>query len=261
MRPQLRSWAERYAFVGVAFLLAGLLKHHYSQASAEELRWILQPTTWLTSWFVHGEFAFRAGEGYLNREQSVLISPACAGVNFMVVALLSLVLGYSARFDSWRQRGGWCAASLGLAYLATLLVNTLRISLSVAVAHLAARVTGLTFQSVHRLLGVLIYLAGLVCLCLAVRLWLSSRGRAPDKSGGLLLALGCYTAVTLLVPLLGGAAHNPEYWAHAAPVSVVVGVSAALLFAARGRTWDDGRYAFRSSEQPERIATEPGSRG
>jgi len=245
--------------------VAWLLKHHYSHASAEDLRWILAPTTWLTSLFVSGEFAFQAGQGYLSREQSVLISPACAGVNFLVVALLSLVLGFSSRCSGLRQKADWFVTSLVLAYLTTLLINALRIGLSIAVAHLAARTTGLTFQSVHRLLGIFIYLAGLLSLCLTVQVWLSSRGRRPGKAGPLrrsqapLLALGCYVAVTLLVPLLGGAAHNPEYWSHAAPVSVLVVASAALLFAARGRTWDDGRHEFRSPEHPERVATEPGS--
>jgi exosortase K len=250
-----------------ALALAWLLKHHYSHASAEDLRWILAPTTWLTSLFVSGEFAFQAGQGYLSREQSVLISPACAGVNFLVVALVSLVLGFSGQFAGRRQRAYWLATSVGLAYLTTLLVNTLRIGLSIAIGHLATRATGLTFQSVHRLLGIFIYLAGLLSLCLTVQLWLSSRSARRGKPVQLrrnrapLLALGCYVAVTLLVPLLGGAARHPEYWSHAAPVSVLVVVSAALLFAARGRTWDDGRHAFRSPEQSERVTTEPSSRG
>jgi exosortase K len=240
-----------------ALALAWLLKHHYSHATAEDLRWILAPTTWLTSRFVSGEFAFQTGQGYLNREQSVLISPACAGVNFLVVAHLSLVLGFSAELAGLRQRVYWFATSVGLAYLTTLLVNALRIGLSIALGHLATRATGLTFQSVHRLLGIFIYLAGLVSLCLTVQHWLSSRDASPGKpvqsrrNRAPLLALGCYVAVTLLVPLLGGAAHNPDYWSHAAPVSVLVVVSVALLFAARGRTWDDGRHAFRSPEQPE----------
>ena len=250
-----------------ALALAFLLKHHYSHASAEDLRWILTPTTWLTSLFVAGEFTFRAGQGYLSREQSVLISPACAGVTFMVVALLSLVLGYGSSFAGLRRGARWLAVSIGLAYLTTLLVNALRIGLSIALGHLATRATGLTFQSVHRLLGIFIYLAGLLSLCLTVQLWLSSRGVSPvspaqrRRNQAPLLALGLYSAVTLLVPLLGGAAHNPDYWSHAAPVSVLVVLSAALLFAARGRTWDDGRYAFRSPEHTERVATQSASRG
>ena len=267
MNRNLPEHALRHVFVAVALGLAWLLKRHYSQASAEDLRWILAPTTWLTSLLVPGEFVFQAGQGYLSREQSVLISPACAGVNFLIVALLSLVLGFSGQLAGLRQRAQWLAAAVGLAYVTTLVVNALRIVLSVAVAHLAARVTGLTFQSVHRLLGIFIYLAGLLALCLTVQLWLSSRGVGPGKSvrthgnRALWWALGCYASVTLLVPLLRGAAHSPEYWSHAAPVSVLVVVSGALLFAARGRTWDDGRHEFRSPERPKRVAAEPSSSG
>jgi|SRR4051812_1932282 exosortase K len=268
MKRKLRRLAERHSFTLVALTLAWLLKRHYSQASAEDLRWILAPTTWLTSLLVDGEFAFRDGQGYLSREQSVLISPACAGVNFLIVALLSLQLGFSSHCRGLRGGARWLAASAGLAYLTTLVVNALRIGLSIAVAHLAVRITGLTFQSIHRLLGVFIYLAGLMALCLTVQLWLSSRVRAyPEPahpavgSRALLVALGCYGGVTLVVPLLRGSASNPEYWAHAAPVSVLVVGLAALLFAARGRTWDDGRHAVCSTEHAQRVTPQQGSGG
>ncbi len=226
----------------------------------------MAPTSWLTSLGVDTEFAFRAGQGYLSREESVLISPACAGVNFLIVAFVSLVAGFSARFATLPRRALWLLSSAAIAYLTTLLVNAARISLSIAVAHLATRYLGLTFQSVHRLLGVFVYLTGLLGLCLTLELWLSSRGRraavgAFGKASALLLALGCYAGVTLLVPLLRGAGKSPEYWRHAAPVSVLVVVSAALLFAVGRRNWDDGRHAIRSPEHPERVATEQGASG
>lgn len=261
MRAQLLRFARSFAVPAAAFAMAWLLKHHYSNASPEELRWILAPTTWLTSLLVRSEFAFQAGAGYLSREQSVLISPACAGVNFLVVALLSLALGFAGHFASLPRRVGWLITSIVLAYVTTLAVNALRISLSIAVAHLAVQKLGLTFQGVHRLLGIFVYLAGLLSLSLSVHVRLFSRGKGvvarsgaalPGGSDGtrvFLIALACYASVTLLVPLWGGAAHNPQYWAHAAPVSVLVGVLVALLFAVRGRSWDDGRHAFRSPEQ------------
>lgn len=86
-------------------------------------------------------------------------------------------------------------------------------------------------------------------------------GACSRQERGATAGLGLLHRRDAAGPAVGWRRSQPEYWAHAAPVSVVVGVSAALLFAARGRTWDDGRYAFRSSEQPERVTTEPGSRG
>jgi exosortase K len=234
----------------LALPVAWLLKLHYSQADASELRWILAPTTWLTSLALGRTFEFLPGEGYLSRELSILISPACAGVNFLVVAFCTLSLGFGARFGSLRAKLVWLLASLGLAYAATLLVNALRIVISVEVGHLAAHQLRTTFQAVHRLIGVVVYLVGLVGLCLTVQHWLFSRTRARGRAP-LVLALGVYAAVTLAVPLLRGAGRNPEYWSHAVPVSVLVVVSGALLFAARGRTWDDGRHALRSPEHSQ----------
>jgi len=266
MKVRLRSLFERHGLAVVALALALLLKRFYSDASAEQLRFILAPTSWLTSMAVDTEFTFRAGEGYLSRQESVLISPACAGVNFLIVSFVSLVLGFSARIAAGPKRWLWLVSSAAVAYLATLLVNALRIALSIAVAHLATRYLGLTFQSVHRLLGVVVYLAGLFTLCLTLDLWLSSRGRRAGvgaklgKTRLLLLALGCYAAVTLLIPLLRGAGKSPEYWSHAAPVSVLVfAAAAALLFAAGRRNWDDGRHAIRSPEHPKRVAPEQGA--
>jgi exosortase K len=264
----MKPWLERYAVVAGALLLAVLLKVHYSRATAEDLRWVLGPTASVSELALQRSFSFRAGEGYLSRELSILISPACAGVNFMIVALLSLSLGFARPLVSWRSRARALLGWLALAYAATLLVNTLRIATSVVLGHLTARALGLTFQSVHRLIGVGLYLAGLAALCLTVRYWLASRSRRDAAvSGGcdrvpgwrrvLLLALGCYAAVTLVVPLLRGAGATPEYWLHAGPVSVWVVVSGALLFAARGRTWDDGWHAVRSSEHSGRVTAEP----
>lgn len=198
---------------------------------------------------------------------------ACAGVNFLIVALLSLMLGFQCHFAGWRGRARWLVAAAAGAYFVTLLVNALRITLSVALAHLAARTFGLTFQSVHRLLGIVIYLAALGVICLTVqhcgqalpprKVGHTAAPGLPGKGHLLLLALGCYAGMTLVIPLLHWAYRTRSIWSHAAPVSVLVGGLPALVFAAKGRTWDDGRHEFRSSEhpQPEPVAHQSAARG
>lgn len=260
MKAWLTANAVRLGTLVAALALAWLLKHHYSQASASALRWVLAPTAWLTSLVLGGHFQFLADEGYLSREHAILISPACAGVNFLIVAFLSAVLGFGGHFKGVYRSVLWLVAAALIAYATTLLVNTARIALSVALAHLAAHVLGITFHSVHRLIGIAVYLAGLLALCLTLQVWLSSRGARFARSATLLVALACYVAVTLVVPLLGGAARTPEYWSHAVPVSVSVGVVVALVFAARGRSWKNGRHAIRPPECSERFAEELGTR-
>jgi len=265
MKKKFAPCAGQALAIALAVLVSWLLKRHYSHASPEGLRWILTPTAWLSSFALQTELVFCPGEGYLSREHAILISPACAGVNFLIVALLSLVFGFGRHFTTPGRALGWLSLSLAMAWLTTLLVNTTRIVVSVRGAHLAARLSGLTFHSVHRLLGIGIYLAGLLALCWLIQLWLSSRGAQPSRSSAWLVALGCYAGMTLVVPLLRGAAHNPEYWSHAAPVSVAVGGAIALLFAAGGRSWKNGRHAVRSPEcsrspeRSERITTELGA--
>lgn len=258
-----RRLCERLAPLALVLVAALLLKRHYSQASPEELRWILAPTAALVQLALGAELVFRAGEGYLSRELSILISPACAGVNFLIVAFLSLSLGFERSLQGGQKRAVTLLAFAVLAYLTTLLANALRICVSVWLAHLAGRLFGLSFQSVHRLLGIAVYLAGLVTLCLTVQFSMCKRRPVPTRRGALVVALVCYIAITLLVPLLRGAAQSPEYWAHAVPVSVLVGGLLTLLFAAKGRTWDDGWHEFRSSEhpQPKPIAHQPATRG
>jgi exosortase K len=223
---QRRALLERLVFLAFSLLVAWALKRHYSVATAEELRWVLEPTTALTGLVLNAEFVFRAGEGYLSRELSILVGPACAGVNFLIIAFLSLVFGFGQALDGLRRRLVGLLAALFIAYLSTLLVNTLRISASVWGAHLAARFFGLTFHSVHRLVGVTVYLAGLVVLCLTVRAVLGGRMRLLSRRLTLVMALGSYLGVTLLLPLLRGAGKSAEYWAHAAPVAALAGAFA-----------------------------------
>ena len=197
MKPWLHRHAVRLGSALAALAIAWLLKHHYSHASAEALRLILAPTAWLTSLVLGGHFQFLADEGYLSRQHSILISPACAGVNFLIVAFLSVLgtaalsspLGCGSSFNTPRRALAWLTGALAVAYVATLLVNTARIALSVAVAHLAAHVLGLTFHSVHRWIGIAVYLTGLLALCLTLQVWLSSRGARFARSATLLVAL------------------------------------------------------------------------
>ena len=143
-----RLWLPAIA----ALLVAYALKHHYSVASPQSLRWVLGPTATLTSALLGEEFIWQTGVGYLSPDLSIVIAKACAGVNFLIVAFVTLALGFGPRFPDLRRRALWTAGALALAYSATLIANTARIALSVLVAHHAARATGLSFQAAHRAL-------------------------------------------------------------------------------------------------------------
>lgn len=203
------------------------IKRHYSTAGVEELTWMLGPTVRLVELLTGLHFGFEAGVGYTNTHQLVSVTAACAGVNFLLIAWTTLLL-CGVHTLSRLRLAHWALCSLGLAYVATLIVNSLRIVLAI---HLHRE---------HRAEGIAIYL-GATCLLYACgTAWLSPRavGRKRRASGnltrpGFLPALATpvalYLGVTLVVPALNGAAGSAAFWEHATVVLVITG---ALLLGA-----------------------------
>jgi exosortase K len=207
MRRPWLSW-------GTAIAAAYGLKRLYSRASAEDLAWILVPTARAVGWLRGEGLTLSPGAGWIAPDGSYYIAPACAGVNFMILALTVSVLGFSHRLRSPRARLGWWLGSLAGAYALTLAVNTLRIVAAVELYRLGP-VAGLNPEQAHRLLGILFYLGALWGLYAALdRL-------TGGRSGGGLLVAGAYLGMTLLVPLLTGHP-GARYAEHAMMVSVIL---------------------------------------
>jgi exosortase K len=223
--PRARAWDVAIAALTLATAYA--LKAGYARASAEELEFLLRPTAFAVGLALGHDFVAEAGAGYVSRELHVAIAPVCSGMNFLIVTFTTLVLGFLARCATPREKFAWFAASLAVAYAATLLVNTLRISLS-----LAERGSGhsewLSAAEQHRATGVGVYLGCLLLLYAAV----DRAFRGARSAWGFLVPISIYLGLTLLVPLARGASASTEYRSHAA---VVLGVSlcGALLLGLR----------------------------
>jgi exosortase K len=210
----------------VVLAAAYMLKRHYSDASPEALLWILRPTAAVTEVVLGRTFVWQSGAGYFSPDFAVVIAKSCAGVNFLIIAFVTLALGFAARFGSHRARLLWALGALAVAYAATVVANTARIALSIGCAHAAARWLGWSFQAAHRALGVAVYLVALLALVHACRRVLrseSSRGTFP-----LSLGLATYAGFTLIVPWLRGAAATPGYAEHALAAGLGVLAVAAL---------------------------------
>src|SRR5262245_21103434 len=82
-----RKWIAQCAVVLVSVFA---LKLYYSSANANELRWILAPTTALVELVTGRSFSFEPYAGYMIEDHSFLIASSCAGVNFMITAFLML---------------------------------------------------------------------------------------------------------------------------------------------------------------------------
>jgi len=214
----------RLVVVALAVGIALGLKRHYADARAEDLVWILGPTSRLAGAMSGVRFVFQPGEGYFSREHLFLIAKACAGVNFMVAAFGMVTVTLLHRARSLATAAGVLGTSLLASYGAAVVVNAVRI---VAALWLATHpVSMLSAGDVHRLEGIVVYFGGLVLLYGLVR-----RLDRPATSVGLALPLTAYYVVTLVIPILGGASSSSGFAGHAI---VVLGVPVLLILTAFG---------------------------
>jgi exosortase K len=197
------------AILGAAFAL----KYHYSIAAVNDLRWILEPTRLLVETFTSHTFRFEPYAGYLSDDRAFLIAASCAGVNFLIIAFLMLNIGqlYRERRLSWTYIG----ASVLVAYLTTLIANTVRIVVALQMLKYDLRIGELNDEDIHRLEGIVVYF-GFLILLFFVTEKIADRTR-PNPSTLLrraLIPLAIYYIATLGVPLAGGAYRDAAFWQH-----------------------------------------------
>lgn len=152
---------NRLLVAAMAILIMLVLKRHYSLAAADQLSWILFPTARLTAWITGANPVWEAGVGYADFSRGIIIAPACAGVNFMIMAFGLAVFCGLGQLKRVAVLIPWVAMSLCGAYLMALGVNTLRIVLSMALYQADIYSAWLTPAALHRLAGVWLYLGAL----------------------------------------------------------------------------------------------------
>lgn len=203
---------------GAGLVLAFALKAFYSHAGADDLLWVLAPSAWVARVLGGIGLTYEAGAGYISAAHHLVVGPACAGVNFLLIAFLTLFLGFLPRFEG-RARLDWLAGAIALAYLATIATNGVRIVLAAHLYELDIYGGGVTPERVHRLAGTVIYYGSLLALYQAVGALLKMRGRR-------LWPLVCYLLMAVGVPIVTQAYGDVcQFLEHAA---WVVAVAAAL---------------------------------
>ncbi len=145
--------------LGIAVALVVLGKHYIRDASAEDLGWLLAPTAKCVSVLTGSHFVREAGVGYIDRCITFEIAPVCAGVHFMLAAILALAIGWRHHMITWRAMGYRLATLVAVAYVATIVINTLRIVIAISM-----HTHDLSGSELHRMEGVLVYLGGLCAL-------------------------------------------------------------------------------------------------
>lgn len=219
----------------LALGVAWALKLHYSRAGAEELLWILSPLARLAGFLCGLEFTWVAETGFVHHARGLCIAPACAGVNFLILAFVALHLMFMVSFrplrPGWRTCLTWVVL-FPVAWAVALLVNALRVAGSVVLYGADIYRAWFTPELVHEVFGICLYLAALVALCAAAKAVLARPGRNAPLFG---IVLGCYFGMTVLLPLCNGAAtrYGSRFLLHAALVSGCLLLAACLRLAVR----------------------------
>lgn len=268
---------QNAVFYLIAILLALVLKQHYSQASAEDLDWILKPIAGLVTLVSGDKFSFEPGTGYVCNARRVIIAPACAGVNFMLMAFGMAVFTGMHHMQRHSHRFIWLIYSLMMSYGLTLGVNTLRIIISIYTFHADIFDDGLTWGWIHRLEGVVIYLFFQYLFYSMIRKIIrrytlkkpslkpvfrvvrSKRGieiRKAIVTG--LVPCGWYLAVTLAIPFLNSAHRKigDQFYDHAAMVlslclMTFICIVAATLCGQGARLLFTGGYRKHETQNPD----------
>ena len=218
-------WGAQLAIV---LLCALALKQYYSTATANELRWILAPTTLIVELLSGRSFVFESYTGYMSSDQRFVIAVPCAGVNFLITAFVMLALRrlWNGRFESvsWR----FLPISMALSYLATVIANAMRIVIALEIQRRSVEVSWLTENQLHRLEGIVVYFGFLMVLFVLIE-----RGNSRKIW---VFPLVIYYAMTLGVPLVNGSFYRAGFWEHFGFVIVMpplILLLIALCFALR----------------------------
>jgi len=208
---QLGFSRNRIAQCVVVLAGAFMLKLYYSAASADQLRWILAPTTSLVELVSGASFEFESYAGYMSSDRSFLIASSCAGVNFLITAFLMLslrkLLGDRSKEIAWV----FIPKAAVIAYLTTLTANTARISIALRLQKMPAGIGWFHPAQLHRFEGIFVYFGFLLLL------FVISEKIDAEKTSGLFrqpfFPLIIYYATMLGIPLANGAyRQGPDYW-------------------------------------------------
>lgn len=206
-----------------------LLKLAYSRAGADELAWVLTPSAAIAQ-LAGVSLVPEPGAGFISRSAHMVVGPACAGVNFLLASWLAL---YACLQGGAKASRLLCLSVLcfGAAYLVTIAMNGLRITLAAGLFLLDIYDALWTKARVHRLLGVVLYAAALCALCLGAER-LRTRAAQPLRAArALAIALTVYLGVTLAIPLAHRMfRHNPAHFAEHALLTLLGAAAVASLF-------------------------------
>ena len=109
VKMQFEKITKQFSFYIPYYLLSLLallcLKLFYSRAGADNLTWILTPTTGWVSILSGIPFTYAPGEGYVNHSLRFIIAPSCCGIRFLGITAAMLIFSFLHRTGCGSQIG------------------------------------------------------------------------------------------------------------------------------------------------------------
>lgn len=229
------------AITGLAVLISAyLLKSFYSQAGSGDLAWIIGPSAWLTEIFSDLSFTHEPGYGWVDAHHNAVIAPVCAGVNFLIISFCMSSCQILWKTGSPKRLfTGVITAGLA-SYALTVVANTARIILTVALFKPDIYSEWLTPGMLHRVCGTVVYYLFLCIYSYSINYCSrNSDSENPARTCSsigrhfiLIVPLFWYLLLSLGVPFANNAFRNnpQQFITHAFSVGVVTSTLTLILF-------------------------------
>lgn len=226
-------------YVAVCILVLGL-KCFSGSAGSDELLWLLAPAVRWVKLLSGITFVYEPGVGYISHAVRFIIAPSCSGICFLMICIMTLVFSFVRRMRTWRGAFAWTVCSLGASWLFTVLVNGVRIVLSIRIPQALEGVLAgglLTSERLHTVIGTSVYFMSLLLLW---QLGESISGKisgtaVTDPVKDCLQPVFWYLAMVLGIPFLGRVLRNDYegFGRYAAALTAVCAVIFGLFQLAR----------------------------
>lgn len=237
----LKNRIQQYGWIYLATLAAlFFLKLFYRNADSTDLKWLLAPTAWWVRVLSGISFENIPHIGYVNHDLRFIIARSCSGFQFMLITAAALIFSFLHRIVPEKKISSgliFMLGGFGISYLLTILVNGLRIIVSIELPMLLGEwgvwePGGVRDSLLHTLIGTVVYFSSLLIiyqLADKVTLRISRTAHCRTDAGfvpGLLRPACWYFFFVLGIPLLNRASRSEsgQFRDYAALVSFVCAV-------------------------------------
>ena len=222
----------------IAFAAAFIVKICYGTADSDALTWILAPVSWCVKILGGISFEYVSHVGYVSHAYRFIIAPSCSGVRFLILTFLMLIVSFTHVLDTQRKKVFWFAFSVGFSYLATVIVNAIRITISIYLPILLTRkglLSGwLNAQRLHTIIGTTVYFSSLFVIYFLVGkictkiFGASSCAKSVRRRNCLGIPIFWYAAMVLVLPFLSRFYHD-QWEGFGQYVLLVTGICAMII--------------------------------